>query len=124
MVEVERAAVVSKERVLFIAESLFKFRRSRQNFLPAEILGEPSWDILLDLFIAALKGEERLVKQLCLAAQVPSTTALRYISKLEECGVIRRISDKIDRRRIYISLTKCGYKSMNNLVLSLNDFEV
>lgn len=119
----EKDRKVSKERVLQVAERLSGLRKSRYAFLPREIFGEPSWDILLDLFIAALKGEDRLVKQLCLAAQVPSTTALRYISKLEECGVIRRISDKVDRRRIYISLTKYGFNSMNNLVSCVCDLE-
>ena len=106
-----------RQRILAVAESIVHFRQRRQAFFPAGIFGEAAWDILLDLFVAALRGEERLVKQLCLAAQVPSTTALRYVARLEEHGIVRRVSDKVDRRRIYISLTRLGFTSMRELLV-------
>jgi DNA-binding MarR family transcriptional regulator len=111
-----KEAEPGRQHVLAIAETVVAFRQRRQDFFAADLFGEPAWDILLDLFVAALKGEERLVKQLCIAAQLPSTTALRYISRLEDGGIVRRIADKVDRRRIYIALTRKGFEAMQELI--------
>ncbi len=106
----------SRQHILAVTETVVGFRQRRREFFDADLFGEPAWDILLDLFVAALRGEERLVKQLCIAAQLPSTTALRYISRLEDGGIVRRIADKVDRRRIYIALTRRGFDAMQELI--------
>jgi DNA-binding MarR family transcriptional regulator len=36
---------------------------------------------------------------------VPQTTALRWIDRLEECGLVKRLPDRDDSRRIYVELT-------------------
>ena len=41
---------------LTLARTLYAERRRRDRTFPVDIFGEPSWDILLDLFVAREKG--------------------------------------------------------------------
>ncbi len=88
------------------AEKLYKFRRLRDvEFLESGLFGEPTWDMLLDLFIQHQKRRNISVTSACLAAQVPATTALRYVQILIDQGLIFRQIDPVDGRRSFLSLT-------------------
>lgn len=89
------AAVVRK----MIAE-----RRRRSRFFPADIFADPGWDILLDLYLAEIEQRRIMVSSLCVAADVPPTTALRWITALLGRGMLFRKPDKLDRRRVYVEL--------------------
>jgi len=52
-------------------------RRRNKIFQSEELFGEPAWDILLDLFIAAKERRRVSVTSACIGSAVPSTTALR-----------------------------------------------
>lgn len=87
-------------------------RRARARFLPIDLFGEPAWDLLLDLFIAGEEGKGVSITSACIASGVPSTTALRWIGVLEERGLIARVPDPEDGRRIYVSLTELSRNAM------------
>lgn len=97
-------------------------RRAREKFFPAEILADPAWDMLLDLAAARLEGKQVAVSSLCIAASVPTTTALRWIKTMIERGYFQRSPDPEDGRRAFISLTtpaadlmtKCLQTSFNH----------
>jgi hypothetical protein len=80
-------------------------RRARDRFFPPEMFGEPAWDMLLDLAAAAADGREVAVSSLCIAAAVPTTTALRWIKNLCDAGLFIRRDDPADARRAFISLS-------------------
>ncbi len=84
---------------------LLKVRRERERFFPAEIFADPAWDMLLDLIAAQLEGKPVPVSSLCIAAAVPTTTALRWIRSLSEAGLFVRQTDPGDARRTWISLS-------------------
>lgn len=65
-------------------------RRLRARLLPGDLFGEPAWDILLDLYAAALEGRAVTVAEACIASAVPATAASRWLGKLAESGLIRR----------------------------------
>ena len=88
-------------------------RVRRTTYLPAAIFADPAWDILLELFRAELCQERVSVSNLCIASQVPFSTALRWISRLQDDGLICRSADPIDGRRYYIRLTYSGSVAMN-----------
>jgi len=75
----------------------------RMAILPEDV-GGPGWDILIDLF---LNGAS-IIKQACIAADIPATTALRYIAYLEQQFLIARKPDPNDSRKVWINLTKLG----------------
>ncbi|MBX9729098.1 MAG: MarR family winged helix-turn-helix transcriptional regulator, partial [Sphingopyxis sp.] len=74
-------------------------RRLREQFFPADMFSDPAWDILLDLYAAQLEGQTVAVSSLCIAAAVPSTTALRWIKTMTDAGMLERHDDPQDRRR-------------------------
>ena len=94
-------------------KSTYRDRISRRNFFSYEyIVGEPCWDIILDLCISEIEGRKISVTSACLASGVPITTALRWISLLERDRLIQKESDSKDRRRTFLRISKSGFESM------------
>lgn len=87
-------------------------RRRTKIFRSEELFGEPAWDILLDLFIAAKERRRVSVTSACIGSAVPSTTALRWITILEKQGLLMREADPGDARRVYVKLSARGYAAM------------
>jgi hypothetical protein len=84
---------------------IIKKRRLRDRFFDSELFADPAWDILLDLKAAALEGQPVSVSSLCIAAAVPPTTALRWITAMTENGMLERRQDPDDARRVFIGLS-------------------
>ena len=82
-----------------------KLRRLRERFFDAELFADPAWDILLDLKAATQEGQKVSVSSLCIAAAVPPTTALRWITAMTENGMLVRQQDPDDARRVFIGLS-------------------
>lgn len=87
-------------------------RRRSKIFRSDDLFGEPAWDILLDLFIAAKERRRVSVTSACIGSAVPSTTALRWITILEKHDLLVREADPGDARRIYVKLSTKGYDAM------------
>lgn len=95
------------------ARRIYRNRRARGGIFGDETLfGEPAWDILLDLFIAAKELKRVPVTSACIGAAVPTTTALRWLSVLEERGLIVREADPNDARRVFVRLSADAYGLM------------
>ena len=84
---------------------LIRHRQARARYFDGELFADPAWDILLDLTAARLEGVQVSVSSLCIAASVPATTGLRWITQMVDAGLLRRVQDKEDRRRAFIELT-------------------
>lgn len=98
-----------ESRTLRRAKWLYNARRRRDSAAGlGGLFGEPAWDILLDVFIAQKRRQEIQVSSVCLEAGVPSTTILRWLTRLEQEGLIYRESDNVDGRRRYVRLTHAG----------------
>ena len=85
---------------------IIKLRRRREVFFDPELFADPAWDILLDLLAARLDGKPVSVSSLCIAAAVPATTALRWITGMTESGILVRRQDPTDARRVFIDLSE------------------
>jgi hypothetical protein len=51
------ATFAEEPQVLHLIENEVALRRTRSSYLPGDLLGEPAWDTLLVLYLAALQGE-------------------------------------------------------------------
>jgi len=93
--------------------TMIKLRRHRDRYFSSELFADPAWDILLELYAAALGQFRVSISNLCLAAAVPATTALRWIKQLEDSGLVERRPDRTDGRRQFIMLSEEALSSMN-----------
>lgn len=84
---------------------VIRARRLRGRYFPEDLFADPAWDILLDLFHSELRQTRVAVSNLCAAASVPATTALRWMNAMVERGLIVRREDPRDRRRVFIELS-------------------
>lgn len=110
-----QAAPASQDHPIWVelARQTYEDRRRRAKIFHSEdLFGEPAWDILLDLFIAAKERRRVSVTSACIGSAVPSTTALRWITILEKNGLLVREADPGDARRVYVKLSASGYAAM------------
>jgi hypothetical protein len=91
---------------------LIRLRRDRDRHFPADLFGDPAWDMLLDLAAARMEGVDVAVSSLCVAAAVPTTTALRWVRSLSEAGIFTRRTDPTDARRAFITLSDTAHAAM------------
>ena len=92
-------------RLARLVKEILRSRRRREKVFGADLFGEPTWDILLELFAAELTQQRLSVSSACYASAVPPTTALRWVSRLERQGWVERSADRIDGRRFWLRLT-------------------
>lgn len=87
-------------------------RAERSKFFPAEIFGEPAWNILLDLYLSASFDRPVTVSNACDASSVPHSTAIRWIDMLVDLGMIERQQSELDQRVIFLRLTSTAEKKL------------
>lgn len=102
-------AVVPRE-----VRAAIRARRLRDQHFDAGLFEDPAWDILLDLFAAQLERAQVSVSSLCIAAAVAPTTALRWIAKMTDAGMLVRVPDPFDRRRAFMELSPGSSDAMRN----------
>lgn len=113
----ERRTRAWRERVLRL---LVEARRGRGRHFPPGLFSDPAWDMLLDLMGARFAEQPMTVSSLCLAAEVPTTTALRWLNALADAGLVRRLPDPADRRRVLVELTEEGVARTEAYLRSLH----
>lgn len=95
-----------------LVRQIIRQRRMRDIFFDAELFADPAWDMLLDLTAARVEHVRVSVSSLCIAAAVPPTTALRWISQMVEAALFERVEDDTDRRRVFIGLSDHAANAM------------
>ncbi len=109
--QADNSALVAKVDAVLVRR-LIRLRRDRDRFFPAEVFADPAWDMLLDLIAARMEGRSVPVSSLCIAAAVPTTTALRWVRSLSEAGLFQRNVDPVDARRSYVTLSTIAADAM------------
>lgn len=83
---------------------LLKYQHNKSKFFDPAVLAYPSWEILLDLAEASLRGEAVPASSASATTLVPLSTALRHVNNLVEAGLVRRWIDPKDKRRTLLEL--------------------
>ncbi|HEX8480551.1 MAG TPA: hypothetical protein VF650_01450 [Allosphingosinicella sp.] len=91
---------------------LIEMRRLRFRHFASSSFADPGWDILLDLMSARFAKRPVPVSSACVAAGIPATSALRWVDQLARTGLVRRLPDPTDRRRVLLELTEDGCRRM------------
>lgn len=90
-------------------------RKMRQELFPGKYFGDPAWDIIVELYVAALSGKTFATSDIGLEAGIPMTTVLRYLALLEQDGIVQRWSDPSDGRRVLVKLTERGTHNLQQI---------
>lgn len=98
-----------------------QLRATMSGFLPADLLVDPAWDMVIDLFIAAATGEPLFVKDLILMSGESPASALRRIDRLQTASLLTRLVDPRDHRRVQVRLTNKGVAAMSAMLDHLFD---
>lgn len=95
-----------------LARDVLEARRKIGDHFDPDLFADPALDILLDLFAASEEGQKVSVSSCCVAACVPATTALRWIGRLKDIGMIEETPDDVDRRRRWVAITPVAKAAM------------
>lgn len=111
---IDRSAVKMAKRQQPVTSSklLMDVRKKRDALFGADLFEDPAWNMLLDLHESTLRGIPVSVTDLCTGAGTSATTALRRLTTLVNLGLVERIPDPTDRRRVYVRQTRLGAEKM------------
>lgn len=98
------------------ARNLQVWRNQRARYLPSSVLGEPGYDMLLELFVAEHEGRAVAVKSICHASGVPYSTAWRWLHLLEKDGLVAFSGDTEDQRRVMVRLSDEGLQRVRGWI--------
>ena len=94
--------------------AVIRARRLRSRFFAEDLFADPAWDMLLDLTQAEIAQVRVPVSSLCIAAAVPATTALRWIKRLTDTGLLVRRADPHDGRRVFVEMAQATSVAMRH----------
>ena len=100
---------------LGLAVALRESRRLRMELFGTVQLHNPTWDVLLDLFIQEMNGLRTSLDHLALTGDVPATIVYESVHELARAGLIDRTPDRFDTRVAWLSLTVTGRQGMFDL---------
>ena len=87
-------------------------RDLRKKMLGTDCFSGPAWDILLYLFESHVLQRRDTIGNVCDGTEIPATTVLRWINRLEQNGLIRLRDDHLDCRRRFVELSATGLQAM------------
>lgn len=105
---------------LEMVEAMISIRGLRDRFFESDLFFDPAWSMLIDLYRAELKGQRLSVTSVCIASGVAGTTALRYVSALEDRGYLTRLPDAKDKRRAFVALTPKAREKLDAYFTKVN----
>jgi len=114
-----RDQTAAPDDLVTLACNIYHSRRLRSKFFSSSMLGEPVWDMLLALYCFSARGEVLSVSGLCQAADVPQSTAIRWVQLMEQKQLVIRSKDRKDGRRAFVSLSDEAKQIIDNYLTSI-----
>lgn len=100
-------------RSAYTARRLLEISRQANAVLEGSLLSNPGWDILLDLFIQRSEGKRISIISVCVAANAPTSTVLRYLQAMMDSGTIVKTSSPDDSQGLLVDLSDTAYAKMS-----------
>lgn len=104
------------KRNAFMARRLLEISHQIDGVFEGPLLANPGWDILLDLFIQRSEGKRISIISVCIAANAPTSTVLRYLQAMMDAGTITRSASVEDSQGLLISLSDEAYAKMKAIL--------
>ena len=102
--DIDRDATPTHDDLQGFIRLLLKLQHNKSKYFDPAVLSGTSWEILLDLAEASLRGEPVPASSASATTLVPLTTALRHVNNLVEAGLVKRWTDPTDKRRTLLEL--------------------
>lgn len=83
------------------------------------MFGEPTWDMLLRLYVCTKSDIRQTVSRLGDASGAPATTALRWICYLEAEEFVTRRLNALDKRVVFVEMTAKGFDAIEAYLADL-----
>lgn len=96
------------EQAIQLRELMNKMKNTLIRFQPMEKLSIGEVALLNVIHISSVRGERTTSSKLSDKLNISKPAASRMLNVVEEKGLIERISEKEDRRRVFIELTTYG----------------
>jgi CheY-like chemotaxis protein len=110
----------NKEVDADLIRKLIRAEHSRSRVIGGKLLGDPAWNILLDLLLASIENRRVAVSSACIVAGVATTTALRLINRMVDDGVLIRVPDANDGRRHFLAIEPTVESALKNYLVDLS----
>jgi hypothetical protein len=94
----------------------YRLRRIRDQEFGPTLFGEPAWDLLLDLYIAASDPRLVSVMSASIAASVSTQDTARWLTRLEEQGLVERFYSGADMSQAIVTLSQSAFDQMTRLL--------
>lgn len=102
------------------ARRIYRLRRMRDQAFGPGLFGEPAWDLLLDLYIAASEPRPVSVIATSIAASVAADD-VRWLNLLEEHGLVERVYAGSEMSRAIVTLSAAASDLMTRLLQEHGD---
>ena len=104
-----------------LLRKLIRAESTRAMAIGGKALGDPAWNILLELILASLEDRKVAVSSACIVAGVATTTALRLITRMVDDGVLMRVPDESDGRRHFLAIEPTVERALKSYIADLAD---
>jgi hypothetical protein len=91
--------------------------RLRADAFPEIELGNPAWQIAIDLYIQQANGYRTAPERLPLVAYLPSATVTPALERLRRAGVVETVVDLADPAAAWLKLTDEANRRITDLLL-------
>lgn len=123
-IEAELRGVIDRKAIASdFYHTMRKVIALRERLLPAFPV-DPAWKILMTLAQTPAGSDKSSGTSIAYGAEVPLTTALRYIAALELEGIVARSPHPDDRRQVVIALTEEGRKRLESIAERWSDHKI
>ena len=102
--------------ILGLAAAAREARRLRAAIFSGIAIGDPNWDVLLDLFIQEMNGFRTSLDHLALTGDLPAATVYQCVDALAGLELLERTPDRFDSRVVWLSLSAKGHQGMFDLI--------
>lgn len=100
-------------------KTLIRARELRKQHFNADLFVDTPWDILVSLYLGELEQRQVTASQLYRAVGGAPTTCIRWTDRLIQEGLVSRIKDPGDGRRVFLELTSAARSAMQDYLGAL-----